>query len=737
MAALSQASIRLAGSQISQESLLETAINEARTVLGSDDITLWLAVENQDELELRVSTRPSEQIGRRLKKDEGISGQAFMSAKALRIDDYPRWMGRSRQLASSDIQTAMAIPLLWQGLAIGTLTLTRAQINRPFTLDEEQIAQLYAAQVASALENSRLLQETQDRVNELFTINQISQAIAAQTDLNALFDIMRQELTRALHTKSFYIAFYNEEGKTVELPYMYESGSVQAIPPFPLGPGFTSHIIETRQPLRINSADEARNYNPLQSGASAESYLGVPLLQRDQVLGVIAVQDTEKSYAYQEADVRLLSTIAGQVSLSIQNIRLLEQTRRRAEELTSLNRIANAIISVRDLEELLANAAREIVTVFKTRNCGIALIDATGQTATVVAEANRDPGDPSARGVVIPMEGNLSSQRVLETGKSLIVQNAQTDPLTESIHELMKERRTTALMIVPLLVRGKVIGTVGIDTDEPNRQFLAGELELAETLVAQVATAIDNNQLLEETRRRAEQLAAAAQISRAAISILDPNELIVSSANLIRERFDLYYVAIFLADEDNQWANLRYATGEAGQKLMAMHHRLGIGSQSMVGTAIASQSARIALDVGQEAVRFNNPYLPDTHSEMALPLVVAGRAIGALDVQSTRFSAFTQDDITVLQTLADQIAVALENGRLFARQKRATELEQLISTVSAKVTKTPAIQSIVENAATELGRSLGARKVVVKLRPASERESAGGNGQPADEITLN
>lgn len=718
MSTLSQASLRLAGPQVSLSVLLEAIVEEARALLGADDADLWLPIDN-GELELKASVDQRDQLGQRLKRGEDVSGQAFETGATVRIDDYRRWTGSLRQQASTGIESALAVPLLWQAEAIGTLTLTRHQINRPFTADDQQIAQLYATQVASAIENNRLLQETQDRVSELFTLNQVGQAIAAQTDLKALFDILRQEIIRALNTKSFYIAFYDAPTHSIELPYSYEAGLIQSVPPSSLDRGFTSHIIQTRQPLRINNAAEANAYTPLVSDRPTQSYLGVPLLQRDQVLGVIAVQDLSTPNAYSEADVRLLTTIANQVSLSIQNIRLLAQTRRRAEELTSLNRITNAIISVRDLQELLADATREIVAIFNCRNCGIALIDASGQSATVVADANRDPNEFSARGVVIPLEGNASAQRVIETQQSLIIQNAQTDPLTTSIHGLMKERHTTGLMIVPLLVRGKVIGTLGLDTDEPNRVFSPPEQELAETLVAQIATAIDTHQLLEETSRRAEQLAAAAQISQAASSILDPDELIIRSANLIRERFNLYYVAIFLVDADNEWANLRYATGEAGQKLLAINHRLGIGSQSMVGAAIASRVARIALDVGQEAVRFNNPYLPDTHSEMALPLVVAGHAIGALDVQSTHYSAFNQDDITALQSLADQIAVALQNARQFERTQQRVKFEQFINQFTTKLRRAIDPDSIMSVAMSELQTILGARRIVAQLGPNS------------------
>lgn len=176
--------------------------------------------------------------------------------------------------------------------------------------------------------------------------------------------------------------------------------------------------------------------------------------------------------------------------------------------------------------------------------------------------------------------------------------------------------------------------------------------------------------------RRAVQLQTAAEVGRAASSELDPDALMQQVVELVRARFALYYVGLFLVSEDGQWAELRTGTGEAGRRMLAEGHKLEIGGNSMIGQCITNRQARIALDVGTEAVRFGNPYLPDTHSELALPLVSRGAAIGALTIQSTQEAAFSEEDVAVLQTMADQVANAIENARLFNRsQETLREME--------------------------------------------------------------
>ena len=190
--------------------------------------------------------------------------------------------------------------------------------------------------------------------------------------------------------------------------------------------------------------------------------------------------------------------------------------------------------------------------------------------------------------------------------------------------------------------------------------------------------------------KHATQLRAAAKVSNAASSILDINDLLPNVVELIRNHFDYYYTGIFLVDETQEWAILKAATGEMGAQMLALGHRLRLGDSSMIGWCISHRQARIALDVGADAVRFRNPFLPLTRSEIALPLIAHGQMIGAMTIQSVLPSAFARMDITALQTMADQIANALENARLFTEraslinelETQNAELERFTYTVS-------------------------------------------------------
>ncbi len=235
-----------------------------------------------------------------------------------------------------------------------------------------------------------------------------------------------------------------------------------------------------------------------------------------------------------------------------------------------------------------------------------------------------------------------------------------------------------AMLGIPLTLYGEVIGVLGFSRPDA-QEWEAHELALLKSVAGQLAQALETQRLLADIRRRALQLNTAAEVARVTTSILSLEELLPRAVNLIREGLELYYVGIFIVEETGRWAVLRAGTGEAGRIMLERGHRLEVGGASMIGTCIAGGRARIALDVGAEAVRFSNPYLPDTHSEMALPLFSRGRVIGAMTIQATQTAAFSDEDITTLQTMADQLGNALVNARLITEMEanvRALEAAQ-------------------------------------------------------------
>ena len=228
-----------------------------------------------------------------------------------------------------------------------------------------------------------------------------------------------------------------------------------------------------------------------------------------------------------------------------------------------------------------------------------------------------------------------------------------------------------------------MMGTVSILTQAGLVRGLERSVEQTRDLSRQleVRQADLENQVELRTRdleRRFNQIRTSADISRAISDLTNNQDLLNQVVALVKDRFDLYYVGVFLLDEHAEYAVLKAGSGEAGQQMLARNHRLLVGGDSMIGWATANRKPRIALDVGQEAVRFNNPFLRATRSEMALPILVGEQVLGAISIQSDQPEAFDIADITVLKGIADSLGIALENTRLFNEvQRNLVEIQTL------------------------------------------------------------
>jgi GAF domain-containing protein/HAMP domain-containing protein len=226
------------------------------------------------------------------------------------------------------------------------------------------------------------------------------------------------------------------------------------------------------------------------------------------------------------------------------------------------------------------------------------------------------------------------------------------------------------------------IGELAINFNKMSGQLRSLISDLETQVNERTAELTSRGQELEslaaQEERRASQLQAIAQVSTIINAVQNTEELLPRITQVISEQFEYYHVGIFLLNEDGRWAVLNAANSEGGQKMLARNHRLRVGGAGIVGYVTGSGLPRIALDVGDDAYFFDNPDLPDTRSEMAVPLRLGKNIIGALDVQSQKAGAFSQSDVELLSVLADQVSVALENARAYEQTKKALAESQNI-----------------------------------------------------------
>lgn len=340
---------------------------------------------------------------------------------------------------------------------------------------------------------------------------------------------------------------------------------------------------------------------------------------------------------------------------------------RHATLLKAAARAAKNITTILDPYELFQRTVDIICDEFGFYYAGVFLLDDKKQYA-VLRAGRGDAGKAMINeGHKLAIGGNSMIGASIANRQGRIALDVGHEAVFFENPHLPKTRSEMAL---PLIVGEDAIGALTVQSTE-EAAFHDEDIAALQTMADQLAIAIQNSSLHRQAERRSRLLKAANRVGKEVTSILDLEKLLPQTVNIICESYGLYYAGVFLLDGSGEYAVLRSGYGKAGKAMVAEGHKLKVGTDSMIGACIAMGEARIALDVGEERVHFKNPHLPHTRSEMALPLMYGGKPLGAVTIQSSEERAFSEDDITTLLTMAEHLAVAINNAKLIDELKEA------------------------------------------------------------------
>jgi GAF domain-containing protein len=281
-------------------------------------------------------------------------------------------------------------------------------------------------------------------------------------------------------------------------------------------------------------------------------------------------------------------------------------------------------------------------------------------------------------------------------------------------------------MTASIEVRGEVIGALDIRGRAGDDLDREDEIIL-EAVAEELAGALEQARLMEEIRRRAVQLQAAAEISRETTSQLDSATLLNRAVHLLHERFGYDQVAIYRLDWQASAAVVQAAAGQGAEALLADAHHVPVGSETVLGVVIRGGNAYAASDNAEDPYFQVTPYLPTARSELGLPLMIGDQVFGVIVIRHSQPNAFGRDDITVLEVLADQIAVGVQNARLFEATLRRAQREQAVVEITSKIRTSGGIDGILRTAVREMRQAMGARQAQIWLNAPAPPDD-GGNG---------
>ncbi len=620
---------------------------------------------------------------------EGLSSIVIRSRKPLRLGSFAEQAALGGFLAEG--AAASGVTESWLGVPIpagadvmGLITLGNMAPNA-FSEVDERLVSTVASSMGVALENARLfgetkrlLTETDQRNAELALVNEIGGALAAQLDFAAITELVGERVRGLFDAQSMFIALYDPATNEISFPYEVEEAQRYHSPVMPLGEGLTSIVIRTRQPLRLSTSDEADRHGAIVIGLRTESWLGVPILAGDRVLGVMALESLQP-HAFSEADARLLGTLASSMGVALENARLFDETRQRAAELAIVNSVGQALAGQLDLDALIRYLGDQLRDTFDADLVYVALHDAE---ADMIEFAYYSEGGVHEPQPPLPFGEGLTSHILRSREPLLLNREGQFEGLARV------GTPASSYLGVPIVAGDVAIGVISVQSTTEQGRFGEADQRLLATLAANVGVAIQNARLYRDAQRQAAEMAALAEVAAEISAMLDLGSVLLRIAERAQVLLAGDTSAVFLAEDEGRVFRPFVALGSFGDAVMADTIQPGEG---IIGDLALRGEAEVVNDVAGDRRTVTIPGTEEDDVEyrlMAAPLRALGKVIGMMAIwRSAPGDAFTPADLDFLVGLAQQAAIAIQNARLFeegrAAQEAAEQANQAKSTFLA------------------------------------------------------
>ncbi len=662
--------------ELDQQAIFDAVGDRVQEIFDAQTVTISTRDAAKDLLHFPYVIERGERLEVDPTPVRGFSGQVLDTRKALRINE--KWAEEAERVGSPVVlageapKSGVFVPLVVGGKATGVVSLQNVDREHAFSESDQQLLETLAGSLSVALENARLVHETRQRNAELALINSVQDAIAGELDDQAIYDAVGDRIQEIFDAQVVHIVTVDGTTGLANFQYVIERGErVQVEPREPAG--FTRHVLETRDPLLIveNIEVEAERYGSFAIGGEmSKSVLFVPLLVGGKATGVVSLQNVDREHAFSESDQQLLETLAGSLSVALENARLVHETRQRNAELALINSVQDAIAGELEPQAIYDAVGDRIRDVFDAQVVTIIIIDeATGlqHYPYIIERGLRLEQDP------LPAAG--FAKHVLETRKPLL--------LTENL-DLESERYGStvigagelpkSVLFVPLVTGGKATGAISLQNVDREHAFSESDQQLLETLAGSLSVALENARLVHETRQRNAELALINSVQDAIAGELEPQAIYDAVGDRIRDVFDAQTVTIATLDEGTGLAHYPYFI-ERGERLQAEPGQPGGFTKHVLETR---EPLLLVENLEAESERYGSKVLAGEVSKSVLfvPLVGGGKATGVISLQNVdRERAFDEADQQLLTTVAGSLSVALENARLVAEtRQRVSEL---------------------------------------------------------------
>ncbi|TMI89300.1 MAG: GAF domain-containing protein, partial [Bacteroidetes bacterium] len=598
------------------------------------------------------------------------------------FEDAYRQFGMRVLPGSEFPKSALYVPLIIDDNVTGYVSLQNVDKENAFSESDVRLLETLANSMSTALENARLLKETEQRTAELAVINSVQEALAKEMDIQAIYDLVGNRIRDLFDAQAVGIATFDHKTETEHIHFLIEKGERYYPAPRPLNI-LRKHLIATREKILINkNFDEVAatfGVKKIPGTEQPKSAVYVPMLVGDRVTGNISLQNIDRENAISDSDVRLLETLANSMSVALENARLFDETNRllketeqQKAELGVINSVQEGLakeLHIQAIYDLVGNRIREL---FNAQAVIIATFD--HDTATEHFKYLIEDGQ---RFYLTSRPYDKLRQHLIITKQKIVINTNYAEAYARfGLRTLPGTNMTKSGVFVPLVIGEKVNSYISLQNNEIENAFSESDVRLLETLANSMSVALENarlfdetNRLLKETEQRTAELAVINSVQEGLAKELNIQSIYELVGEKLREIFNAQVIDIVSYDSN---ANL-----------MKDHYSYEKGDRTLVGTWEPRGFRKYVIDTRQlmvinedldnKSVEFNTNVIHGERPKSAVfvPLISGNDVKGMISLQDLdKENAFSEPDVRLLKTLANSMTVALENARLFDKTNR-------------------------------------------------------------------
>ena len=684
---------------------LEQFTDQTKTLLNADNCGIYFLEKDNKTLRPALAVGPqSVQIqATPLKLDQGVIGAGAATGKAIMVNlaDSPdsTWQGRQLEIPYTENEHLLFAPLTALNGMIGVMVASRKS-KTPFDDDDLRFFENLVQQGSSAINNARLFEETHRNLNELAILYEASATISTIWNTQTVLNTLIRQMVHAINMSSGYIASWHKGQNIGTAQAVFSEDSTLAQNYLDLNtffnladrPALLSTLTQQRPivfQLSNPLLDETERANMVKYGC--QSILIVPLVVKGETIGWTELCENRSERLFTADEVRLARVLANQAAVALENAQYLRQTQQTLEETTALYQVASALTNTQDPQTIMSTVLHEYLHVLGLKQGSVAIFDFEKRSSVIKVSVRDERMPPSTgaalatygydvEGQEIPLENNPIYERLMRTHRAVKIEDTQA---TWLINRRAPAGLSTkgwinpgvqSMLVIPIQIREETIGALIVEDTRARRVFEEREISLGQTMADQLGIALQNAQLYEAEYRRRQQAETLREVSFAVSSSLNLSEVLKRIMDQLSRVVEYNRAAIHIIEGNRQ----RIIAGrgfENPEQVIGLTTSIESDRSQPESIIIQDRQPLVIENVSENYHIFKAPLYSHTKSWLGIPLIARDKVVGLITIGHTKPNAYQEEHVILAVAFANQVAIALENARLYEIEVRELERE--------------------------------------------------------------